>query len=544
METSTIPYALAVDDEAIIRIDATQILEEAGFRCLDAQSGDEALGILSAKWEQIDVLFTDVEMPGSVDGFALARHVADHWPHIQIIVSSGRARPSENDLPEKAAFISKPFSAEIVLNELRRILPNSKRPELLVTALLDGNADEVKSSNGHFAMGHAPARLHAVAGHPQTAGSNNASMQMSAVDADLIGDDEPQRMAAVRRYDILDTPPDGAFDRITAMAARRFDVPISIVSIVDEDRIWFKSHHGLPISQIGRDAGLCASAILDDAAHVVTDASLDPRALANPLVAGDFGLRFYAGVPLRTSDGYNLGTLCVIDFEARPVDQSQLDDLTDLATIVMDQLELRLSAQRAIQQSTLMAREIDHRVMNSLQFVSTLLKMQSKSVSITDAPNELQIAAQRIGAVAQVHRHFYSGEGASGACLAFLRRLCSDLAAAFDTPVRVSGEEITVPGDWIQPIGLIVNELVTNAAKYGAGNILVDCRTNGALIELTVTDDGPGLPDGFELETSTQGLGMRVVTSLVGQLGGRVHASGTDRGSGTEFHVALPLPRH
>lgn len=371
----------------------------------------------------------------------------------------------------------------------------------------------------------------------------HASLQMSAVDPALIRENEPQRIAAVRRYDILDTPPDGAFDRITALAARRFNVPISIVSIVDEDRIWFKSHHGLPISQIDREPGLCASAILGDAAHVVTDARVDARALANPLVAGDFGLRFYAGVPLRTSDGYNLGTLCVIDFEARPVDQSQLDDLSDLATIVMDQLELRLSARRAIQQSELMAREIDHRVMNSLQFVSTLLKLQSKSVIIKDAASELKIAAQRIGAVAQVHRHFYTGEGASGACLAFLQRLCSDLSDVLDTPVRVTGEESSVPEDWIQPIGLIVNELVTNAAKHGADRVHVDCRPNGASIELTVTDDGPGLPNGFEPDAATQSLGMRVVTSLVKQLGGRVEASGQDQGIGAKFNITLPAPR-
>lgn len=367
---------------------------------------------------------------------------------------------------------------------------------------------------------------------------------MTAVNASLILENEPQRMAAVRRYDILDTPPDGAFDRITAIAARRFDVPISIVSIVDEDRIWFKSHHGLPISQIDREPGLCASAILGDAAHVVTDAITDARTLANPLVAGDFGLRFYAGVPLKTSDGFNLGTLCVIDFEARPVDQSQLEDLTDLAAIVMDQLELRLSARRAIQQSGLMAREIDHRVMNSLQFVSTLLKIQSKSVVITDVASELQIAAQRIEAVAQVHRHFYSGEGASGACLAFLQRLCSDLSDVLDTPVRVTGEETSVPEDWIQPIGLIVNELVTNAAKHGAGKVQVDCRNKGEFIELTVIDDGPGLPKGFELHAATQSLGMRVVTGLVNQLGGRVQASGHDEGNGAKFSVGLPSLGH
>lgn len=367
---------------------------------------------------------------------------------------------------------------------------------------------------------------------------------MTAAGSNLIRENEPQRMAAVRRYDILDTPPDGAFDRITAMAARRFGVPISIVSIVDEDRIWFKSHHGLPISQIDREPGLCASAILGDAAHVVTDASVDPRTLANPLVAGDFGLRFYAGVPLTTSDGYNLGTLCVIDFEARPVDQSQLDDLADLASIVMDQLELRLSARQAIQQSALMAREIDHRVMNSLQFVSTLLKIQSRSVVITDVASELKIAAQRIEAVAQVHRHFYSGEGTSGDCMAFLQRLCSDLSDMLDTPVRVTGEETSVPEDWIQPIGLIVNELVTNAAKHGAGRVHVDCRTASEMIELTVTDDGPGLPKGFEIEAATQSLGMRVVTSLANQLGGRVQASGDDEGTGARFNVVLPSPLH
>src|SRR5687768_11608682 len=130
---------------------------------------------------------------------------------------------------------------------------------------------------------------------------------------------EALRLAAVRRYDVLDTPPDGSFDRVTEIAARLFKVPIAIVSLVDEDRIWFKSHHGLDVQQIGRDPGLCASAILQDDPWVLSDAKADPRSLANPLVAGDFGLRFYAGVPLKTSDGFNLGTLCVIDREPRPV---------------------------------------------------------------------------------------------------------------------------------------------------------------------------------------------------------------------------------
>lgn len=135
METSTVPYALAVDDEPIVRMDAAQILEDAGFRCLDAGSGDEAIGILADKWEQVAVLFTDVEMPGSVDGFALARHVAVHWPHIEIVVSSGRMTPAKGDMPAKAAFVTKPFSAAMVHRELRRLLPDGEKPTPLKTAV-------------------------------------------------------------------------------------------------------------------------------------------------------------------------------------------------------------------------------------------------------------------------------------------------------------------------------------------------------------------------------------------------------------------------
>ncbi|MDQ3946524.1 MAG: SpoIIE family protein phosphatase [Actinomycetota bacterium] len=159
---------------------------------------------------------------------------------------------------------------------------------------------------------------------------------------------EVERLAAVRRYDILDTPPDGAFDRITALAARILRVPISIVSIVDTDRVWFKSHHGLEVDQINRDPGLCASAILQDEPWLVADASVDPRTLANPLVAGEFGLRFYAGAPLTTHDGFNLGTLCVLDRQPQEVSEDQLATLRDLASLVMDELELRLFARRTL----------------------------------------------------------------------------------------------------------------------------------------------------------------------------------------------------
>ena len=163
---------------------------------------------------------------------------------------------------------------------------------------------------------------------------------------------EARRLVALRTYEILDTPPDGCFDRVTAIAAQLFSAPIAIVSLVDEDRIWFKSHHGLDVQQIDRGPGLCASAILQDRPYIIEDARRDVRALANPLVAGEFGLRFYAAVPLRTGDGFNLGTLCVIDREPREASPRQVEQLEQLAAIVMDQMELRLQARRAIAEVT------------------------------------------------------------------------------------------------------------------------------------------------------------------------------------------------
>lgn len=352
----------------------------------------------------------------------------------------------------------------------------------------------------------------------------------------LIPDNETDRMRAVQRYEILDTPPDGIFDRVTAIAARRFDVPISIISIVDHDRIWFKSHHGLDAQEISREPGLCASAILSNDVHLLLDASADPRSLANPLVAGEFGLRFYAGVPLTTSDGYNLGTLCVIDQEPRAVEQGEIDDLKDLASLVVDQLELRLAARKAVEQAGLMAREIDHRVMNSLQFVSGLLTMQSRSTDTTDAAILLQEAATRVAAVARVHRNFYSNETDEVSCLAFLTRLCSDLAEICGVTIEVSGDEGMVPTTSIQPIGLLTNELVTNAAKHGSGRVEVTYRIDGDGRQLSVCDEGGGVPPDFDPARS-RGLGMKVVNVLVKQLGGALEVLGNERGPGACFRV-------
>lgn len=156
---------------------------------------------------------------------------------------------------------------------------------------------------------------------------------------------EQARLAAVNRYDILDTPSDGAFDRIAALAARLLDTPIATVTIVDTDRIWFKAAHGLAgVTQVGREPGLCASAIRQNTPYLVSDASTDPRTAANSLVHGDPRIRFYAAAPITTADGHRLGTVNVLDTRPRQFSDDDASILQYLAAVVMDQLELRLSA--------------------------------------------------------------------------------------------------------------------------------------------------------------------------------------------------------
>jgi sigma-B regulation protein RsbU (phosphoserine phosphatase) len=182
----------------------------------------------------------------------------------------------------------------------------------------------------------------------------------AAADLPVHGSAEAARLDAVRRYEILDTPPDGTFDRVVALAARLFHVPIAIVSVVDHDRIWFKARHGLPdVAEIGRDPGLCASAVLQSDPWVVTDARFDPRTLANPLVAGEFGLRFYAGIPLTTADGFNLGTLCVIDRQPREVTEEEMATLGMLAGLVTETLEMRLAARQIVSQEAALRRHAE-----------------------------------------------------------------------------------------------------------------------------------------------------------------------------------------
>ena len=166
---------------------------------------------------------------------------------------------------------------------------------------------------------------------------------------------EKERLKTLRRYAILDTPPEEAFDRITSLVGRLLGVPIATVTFVDEHRQWFKAARGLSQRETRREIAFCAHAILNDEMMIVPDARLDFRFAQNPLVTGPIGIRFYAGMPLKGVDGSNIGVLCAIDTKPREFTEEHKSILEDLAEIATSELRLRLATLEKNQLATAIA---------------------------------------------------------------------------------------------------------------------------------------------------------------------------------------------
>ncbi|MER3329975.1 MAG: GAF domain-containing protein, partial [Candidatus Kapaibacterium sp.] len=155
---------------------------------------------------------------------------------------------------------------------------------------------------------------------------------------------ENERLKELESFSILDTLPEEDYDNLTAIAAQICGTPISLVSLLDDKRQWFKSHHGLGVSETPKEFAFCAHAINDnDKVFMIKDAREDERFYDNPLVTDEPFVIFYAGIPLVTDDGLPLGTLCVIDHEPKVLSQSQIDALKALSEQVMNLLRLRKS---------------------------------------------------------------------------------------------------------------------------------------------------------------------------------------------------------
>lgn len=203
--------------------------------------------------------------------------------------------------------------------------------------------------------------------------------------------DEQDRLAALRSYGILDTVPEAAYDDIARIAAQICGMPIALVSLVDEERQWFKARVGLDVEETPRDRAFCAHAILEpEELMVVEDAARDPRFADNPLVTGSPGIRFYAGAPLVNSEGHALGTLCVIDREPGRLSADQQEALEALARQVVSQLELRRAlaslerTSRDLERSNRTLEERNAQIGRSRDELAKLCRMLEDQAAVTE----------------------------------------------------------------------------------------------------------------------------------------------------------------
>lgn len=360
---------------------------------------------------------------------------------------------------------------------------------------------------------------------------------------------EPRRLEGLHRYGILDTPKEPAYDRMTRLTARVLDSPISLISLLDESRQWFKSRHGLDVSWTSRDIAFCSYTILQDDVMVVPDALEDDRFAANPLVTQGPRIRFYAGMPLKTSNDLPLGTLCVLDTEPRhDFDESKKEALRDLAALIMHEIEAGYAARTAafeikerrkaeqslasaLEEKEILLREIHHRVKNNLQSLWGLLQIEKSRMTDTHARARIDAVSQRINVMGSIHKQLYSSQNLARIDLGLhLEELCENLNALYGFPhgvnVTVEAEAVECSLDTAIPLGLIANEAISNSLKHAfpsdrTGRILVSLRrvadeTSDRTNELLITDDGVG-PQGTDGH-SPDGIGTTLIRALADQI--------------------------
>lgn len=404
----------------------------------------------------------------------------------------------------------------------------------------------------------------------------------------LIPSNEEGRLNALKRYEILDTPPDGSFDRITSLASRLLNVPIAIVSLVDSDRIWFKSHHGLPgVEQIEREPGLCASAILSDDVYYISNAIEDPRSLANPLVAGEFGLRFYGAAPLKTMDGFKLGTLCVIDHNPRSLSKEDKETLEELAAIVMDEMELRLASRKAVRMQNELLATLTRRTeelaesneelerfayiashdlkapLRAIKLVSTWIEEDLGDKLVEESKESFHTLRSRIERMENMLDSLleYSRVGQEDSEIN--ETLSGDALMQDVLSLTPDSQSVTIDyspafADILvkrMPLQQIFLNLISNAIKHNdkeQGSVKINCEEEGNFHLFSVKDNGPGIAEEhrekiFEMfhklksrdEVEGSGIGLAIVQKAVKLHGGKITLT-SEPGKGSTFTFSWP----
>ena len=351
--------------------------------------------------------------------------------------------------------------------------------------------------------------------------------------------DQADRLRELQDFEILDTDPEQAFDDVVALASRICGMPMSLISLVDVDRQWFKASVGLEEHQTPLEKAICAHAIQEDDFLEIEDTTLDPRTLANPLVTGAENLRYYAGAVLRSSAGFALGTLCVLDTKPNRLTDLQRDTLRVLARQVMAQLELR----RALREADLLRREVDHRVKNSLQSVAALTRVQARMVTSPEAKEALDLVRRRIDTIALLHEQLYGPNAADRIQLdTFIPRVAALLQQAAPEGVRIETtvEPMSLASSHAAAVGVILNEFAANAFKHAfpdgrSGIIRFALAPDGPEhAVLACMDDGIGIAD---TSSAAAGLGLKIIEASAQQLGGLPDTTTSHAGTTTLIRI-------
>ncbi|MGR3571884.1 sensor histidine kinase [Brevirhabdus sp.] len=368
---------------------------------------------------------------------------------------------------------------------------------------------------------------------------------------------QDDRLNALLAFDILDTPSEREFDDIASLAAVICQAPIALISFVDRDRQWFKSHIGLDVDETPLNKSVCAHAILQDEMLIIPDVTQDPRTRDNPLIADvDVSMRFYAGMPLLDESGLPLGTLCILDRVPRDLDTRQREALGLLARQVSRELKMRKTLAetrhiarelkeksetltQALEMQQTLKEEIDHRVKNSLQLVASLINMQAARNANADVKKALTQAVSRVRAISSVHAELNASTHSDKVLLeAYLARLMQDLGASAPDHVKIqvsAGNEFTVSTEQATSIAIITNEFVTNSLKYAfpagrSGTVNLSMTDAGdGMLRLLWCDDGigaqtdeAGRPVGDTSADGGSGLGMQIISAVAQQLDARI----------------------
>lgn len=355
---------------------------------------------------------------------------------------------------------------------------------------------------------------------------------------------QAERLELLRSFDILDTEREPQFDDIAKLAAATCGTAISVVNLIDEDRQWFKAETGLGVRETPLATSICSHIILEDEFVEISDTLDDPRMVDNPLCCGDPGLRFYAGALLRQSGGLPIGTLCVLDYEPRSLTTLQRETLRVLADQVMAQLEMR----KAIKTNEVLRKEVDHRVKNSLQSLSSFVRIQQGRTRMPETHRTLKSVSSRIDAIARLHEMLYR-TGSTGAV--DLGQYLAELSRHFETflpaniTLSLNAIELPVSSGQAVAVGTLANEFVANSVKHAfpegqMGHITIDLASGGApgTARLTCRDNGVGLDDAASLPEGGLGMFIAEVVSAELQTELEISSSGEGLTIGLEFAVA------